>query len=102
MMAKYLLLEFDRDEDAEAFASTLEADNTTIHAVGMYKKPTLFCDCTDSGEKSVFGSKWGWFVHKVCGRPRRSVWQGPKNLLKPNEDHGKRPVIVSIREPRNS
>jgi hypothetical protein len=99
-MAKYVLVEFDRDEDADAFADTLQGPDTTVRAIGLYKKPTQFCECPNSGEKSAFGQKWGWFVHKDCGKPRKGVYQGPKNLLDPNTPHGRRNPILSIREPR--
>lgn len=101
-MAKYVLLEFDNDDEAEAFTSVLQDDIETavMRAVGVYKKPTIFCDCSNPGDKSVLGAKWGWWVHKECGRPKKGNWQNPRNLLKPDEPVKARKQMISLVEPR--
>jgi hypothetical protein len=101
-MARYVLLEFDDDNDAEAFAEMVKhgAPEATMRAVGMYKKPTMFCECPNPGDKSVLGKKYNWWVHKDCGRPKAGHWQNPRNLLKPDERIATRQQMISLIEPR--
>lgn len=85
-MAKYVLVEFANNDEAEAFASTIadagEASSLTVRAI--FQKPTQYCECPPS-DKSVRGKKYGWWVHKVCGKPKRGQWQHPRNLLDPQD-----------------
>jgi hypothetical protein len=108
-MAKYVLLQFDKDEDADAFVNILVQDEVsnptkvTIRALGVYKKPTQFCACPDRldpNAKSVVGKKFGWYVHAACGKPRANGWHGPKNLLRPDEHHGRRRLNLMVVEPQ--
>lgn len=86
---KYVLLEFDSDEDADAFAGTMqtvtEEPTQTIRVKGIFKKPSQFCGCPSVAKepKSVRGVKWGWWIHAACGKPRKGQWQHPRNLLDP-------------------
>lgn len=84
---KYVLLEFDSDDDADAFASTMqsvmEEPTQTIRVKGIFKKPSQFCTCLKPGDKSVRGQKWGWWIHRDCGKPQKGQWQHPRNLLDP-------------------
>ena len=81
-MAKYLVVQFDNDAEADAFAATIQATEGTIAIAGIFKKPTQFCDC--SGElKFKRGEQWGWWIHPACGRARNGQWQSPRNLLDP-------------------
>jgi len=83
---KYVVLEFDSDDDADAFASTMqtvhEEPTQTIRVRGIFKKPSQFCECPPS-KTSVRGQKWGWWIHKDCGKPKRGQWQHARNLLDP-------------------
>src|SRR5689334_9902659 len=92
-MAKYVVVAFDIDTEADAFIETMNAatitmeDNggATVEVVGVFKKPTLFCECTNRGDKSVRGAKWGWWLHKDCGKPKRGNIHHPWNLLFPGK-----------------
>lgn len=81
-MAKYVLLAFDDDAEADKFvehhgegimlSAPMEEPGLytylkpTVRAV--FKKPTQFCSCT--GEKSFTrGQKYGWWVHAKCKKP---------------------------------
>ena len=100
-MARYVLLEFDKDEDAEAFSGLIIQDKDTpgvaMRVRGIFKKPTLFCECADKGDKSVRGEKWGWWLHRKCGKPKAGHWQHPHNLLFANPKE--RTVYVGTVEP---
>ena len=101
-MAKYLLLAFDEDADAEEFAKAMLAkrvmpalpDKPGITLRGMWKKPTMFCQCTAiKGRAWTRGKKWGWWVCTQCGRPsvgwsRGDVWYTAlgKNILPISND----------------
>jgi hypothetical protein len=69
--------------------SAPEPTSTTVHPfesfsgggeiVGLYFKPTRFCDCYrlgdyDKKEGYTRGKKYGLFIHK-CGMPSRLGWQ---------------------------
>ena len=113
-MARYVLLAFDDDQDAIAFVdmvSVLHAEDKEflvtddpIHEGrsfkgfirGMWKKPTMFCDCTDKRKPPhgwTRGQKWGWWVCTKCSRPsvgwaRGDVWYTAlgKNILPISND----------------
>lgn len=89
-MAKYVLVAFDNDEDADAFAEMvpksggpLDHDNsgTRMFVRGIFKKPTQYCKCNPQSDKSVRGAKWGWWVCAKCAKPKQKHWQSPRNLL---------------------
>jgi len=84
-MAKYVLLEFNNDEEADGFTGMIVGASVTgsLTIKAVFKKPTQFCECVVKSDKSVRGRKWGWWVHKECGRPKRGIWQHPRNLLDP-------------------
>jgi hypothetical protein len=86
-MAKYVVLAFDNDEDADSFSGTILHGGPsavgTIQIAGIFKKPTLFCECPGVSDKSVRGAKWGWWLHKDCGKPKRGNPQHPRNLIAP-------------------
>jgi hypothetical protein len=90
-MAKYVLVAFDNDKEADNFVEMLgfswNSPTATVHVKGVWKKPTLFCECPNPDYKSVRGLSHGWRVHKACGKPRRGLWQSPDNKLDPNTPH---------------
>jgi hypothetical protein len=98
-MAKYVLIAFDDDSTADSFANSLKSPDTTVHLVSVHKRPTQFCECPNPPDRSVRGEKWGWWVHRDCGRPKKGMWQTPKNLLAPNESARERQLTLSIVEP---
>lgn len=99
-MAKYVVVEFDNNEEADAFVSTLQGDAASMRVVGVYQKPTKFCECADPGDRSTLGQKYNWYVHAACGRPKKLVWQKPRNMMKPEEVLSQRKVLLSVQEPR--
>jgi len=100
-MAKYLLIQFDRNEDADAFAQSLmNAPDTTLHLMAVYQKPTQFCECEEPDDKSVRGQKYGFWVCTKCKKPRAGLWQSPTNQLRPDEHIGRRRMQLSIVEPQ--
>jgi len=93
-MAKYVVVEFANDEEADAFAATLADAGaaSSLSVKGVFKKPTQFCTCPPS-DKSVRGKKYGWWVHKDCGKPKRGQWQHARNLLDPVDLHPRQRTI---------
>lgn len=100
-MAKYVLLQFDDDAEADRFLEGVEegdvgiGDGITIALLkfavrGIWRKPTKFCECKTDMRRGGFrrGQKYGWWVHAKCGKPSRSWGRGDhwflalgKNLL---------------------
>jgi hypothetical protein len=102
-MARHVVLTFQSNEEAEDFVKAVQAASEEIplafigleegdayivksvekgvEVLGMFAKPTQFCDCARPTESSVRGAKWGWFLDPRCAKPKRKVWQYPKNLL---------------------
>lgn len=105
-MAKYVLVQFSSDEDADGFIKTLDAGHDTVpdqirmKVVGAFKKPTLFCECTTPSERSKRGAKWAWWLCTVCGKPKPNQFQQPRNLLEPEGTRTEhRQIFVNIKEP---
>ncbi len=87
-MAKYVLLEFANDDEADGFQATMQSaylDNpdAAIKVKGVFKKPTKFCECLKPSDRSLLGEKYGWRVCPTCVKPKRGAWQHPRNLLQP-------------------
>jgi hypothetical protein len=101
-MARYVLVEFDNNGDAEGFVTTITDPSNTgfVRIVGVYMKPTQFCKCSNPGDKSLRGQKYGLMVHKDCGKPKVGVWQSPRNLLLENEKPAGRKLSLNLVEPR--
>jgi len=79
-MAVYVLLAFDKDEDAKEW---IVATRGSTSVVAMYKKPTLFCDVLDGRHSSnrrvigfTKGQRWHWWVCAVCHKPREMYTKG--------------------------
>lgn len=98
-MARYVLLEFDDNNDEEEFLAALSVkggmyymrpdghmtnvEPDTVRLKAHFAKPTQFCECDVVDDRSPLGKKWGWRVHALCGKPKRGVCQHPRNLLDP-------------------
>lgn len=100
-MARYVLVEISDNAEADLLVAALRkgevlfakpADDVDVVWSGLGKvevtavwaKPTLFCECPVQGEpKSVKSKNYGWMVHDKCSKPRRGVYQHPRNLLDP-------------------
>src|SRR3954469_2637252 len=84
-MARFVLLQFDDDQEAEDFVKEGALRYTTkwgdpsdtvpfdYKVWGVYQKPTRFCDCDGSGKKTMIGftrgKKYGWWIHAKCMKP---------------------------------
>lgn len=89
-MSQFLLLEFDNDEQCAKLMEQLKT-KTTIHIRGLFQKPRTHCKCppmTDLEQRGQItrGSKYGWWVHRACGRAH-GRYQTPRNLLYPISTH---------------
>jgi hypothetical protein len=98
-MAKYVLLAFNNDKQADEFAQRFTDDvaeraqfeRTGIYAYvrGMFRMPTKFCSCVGIKKRGfVRGKKYGWWVCSMCGKPTIGWGRGDhwflalgKNLL---------------------
>lgn len=105
-MAKYVLLAFDNDDEADKFVEATQQrqgvlndndcpcypeDGAHIKADvrGVYRKPTKFCSCTSYKHRGFRrGTKYGWWVCAQCGKPTIGWGRGDhwflalgKNLL---------------------
>ena len=83
-MAKYVMLEFASDADADVFVAEVQAsegtadirhqDNSSSRMSflvrGLWKKPTIFCGCTAVKRRGwTRGKKYGWWVCSQCHKP---------------------------------
>lgn len=86
-MARIVVLSFEDNEEAEAFADAVKfyvADRMTNQrrvfpeVLGLFAYPTLFCESSGSGGCRVSGRrvagwtrglKYGWWVCAVCKKP---------------------------------
>lgn len=86
-MAKYVLLTFERDAEADEFAEMVKHGDVGVYVSrregdphawqkvfcklrGVFKKPTKFCSCTSTRKRGFTrGRKYGWWVCSMCGRP---------------------------------
>lgn len=110
-MAVYVMLSFDDDNEAHRFVketltdgeigydthsseSELEVSWVACTVRGVWKKPTIFCDCESTKRVDGFtrGRKYGWWVHAKCGKPSKlwakgDAWHGAlgRNLLPQSE-----------------
>lgn len=95
-MAVYVLLTFDKDDDAKLFVNQLieqrgVMDYTNAYCEdyqmipanlrGVWKKPTLFCTrekpgCSERSRGYTRGKKYGWWVCVGCGKPSWRWAQG--------------------------
>jgi hypothetical protein len=82
-MARYVVLEFDDNDDANSFVEEMLQDHEGV--VGVYAKPTLFCPaggCSTGRIKSfVQGVNLGWWVCSNCKKPSRAV-EGDEQLMR--------------------
>jgi hypothetical protein len=82
-LAKYLVLSFEDDEDADAVVAEIlsHAPNQlgisvepgqfyACTVLAVYKKPTKFCKCTSIKKRGwTRGKKYGWWVCDQCKKP---------------------------------
>lgn len=103
-MAQYVLLSFDDDDEAEKFIATARSKDYYVKAgeggtfiglenlgdvVGVFRKPTQFCECTPEekrGTTGFRGPKYGWYV---CGRCRKPPANGNQVIFNLLENDGR-------------
>jgi len=109
-VARYVLIEFDNDAEADSFVVTINGTDSpfigtaTMRAIGVYQKPTMFCECPGVDDTSVRGAKHGWWLHRKCGKPKRGHVQHPLNKLTPDvkpKDQMRR-MYIGVNEPLSS
>ena len=94
-MARYIVVEFYDNDDANEFVQRLEEENAENRnmrlsfrrrVVGIFVKPGKTCECPDwnranYGDKNwhaasvARGEKFGWWVCTRCNRPRKAGHQ---------------------------
>jgi hypothetical protein len=102
-MAVYVVVAFDDNAEGKRFVEkvneafeAVDDDYKSRRVVGVWYKPTKFCECTgaDAGSNAFMrASKTGWWVHYPCGRPKRAwaglgVWESMgRNVLPGNSSN---------------
>jgi hypothetical protein len=77
-MAHYVVLSFEDDDDAKAFAQheLFEPGDQPWDVVALIRKPTKFCEGHPKGRRALGftrGQRWGWWVCDGCKKPSR-LW----------------------------
>lgn len=105
-MARYVVVEFDSNEEADAFVQQAFSDNKVarktkqpliMRVVGVFVKPVSTCVCFgwergNVGAKNwahsdiALGEKFGWWVCTRCNKPRRGGHQ-LNNQIKMSETY---------------
>jgi ribosomal protein L37AE/L43A len=106
-VARYVVVEFDDNDEADSFVNTLGVfnpsdDGSSMRVIASYMKPTQFCECPKPEEKSVRGKKYGLWVCRMCNKPHKKMWQSPRNLLAPDEKIAQRKMMFNLVEPRGT
>lgn len=116
-MAKYVVLQVDDDREADKVIDALQRGDYigleaplvfgTTKVVGVFKKPTLFCDSVvgrHSSKKTqggwTRGLKYGWWVCAICKKPSKrwadnlnAVLGAARNLLDDTMGSGEDPSL---------
>jgi hypothetical protein len=82
-VARYVLVAFEDNNDADNFIRGTDSGAESMRVVGVFFKPTLFCECPQIGRPSR-GKRYGMNVHS-CGKPIAGQWQHPRNLAKDDD-----------------
>lgn len=78
-MARYVVLEFDDNDDAERYVKEDRWDIFCGDVIGVYAKPTKFCHCVGSKAKRMAftrTARFGWWVHVDCKKPTEAWAKG--------------------------
>lgn len=102
-MARYLLVEVDENERAARLREKLDGVEGLV-VIGVFGKPTKFCECEVDSGRSILGKKFGWWVCPTCRHPKFDALHNcVKNLLDmPDLPTEFRTVYLGIREPFRS
>lgn len=84
-MARYILVAVDDNKRAATLIERLKT-LAGVEIVGLFPKPTKFCECTGPHAKgpnswSVLGRRFGWHNCSECRLPRKGSQTYMKNLL---------------------
>lgn len=101
VVARYLLVMVDENDRAEKLRHKLD-EVEGIDVIGVFWKPTQFCNCENYEGRSPRGKKYGWNIHTACGRPRPGNRQAPNNLMFLNVPSRFQNISLSIKEPYQS
>lgn len=97
-MARYLLVEVDSNDSADRMRELIDTANKPMRVVAMFAKPAALCECEVRLEKSVRGSKFGWWLCPECRRPKQLSPQTLRNMLDDEGTPAKyREVFLSVR-----
>jgi hypothetical protein len=100
-MARYVLVMVDNNEVADRLRYKLDRVSG-IKVVGMFAKPTKFCEgkCQvgNPNARSITGKKFGWRLCPVCHKPRRT-FHYLKNLIAPDVPVRFWDTFLQINEP---
>lgn len=78
-MPRLVVLHFDDNGAAEALLANAAAHEAV--PVALYATPVNFCECGKQYNKRwVIGQKFGWRVHRGCGKPDKG-YNVMKNLI---------------------
>lgn len=104
-MARYVVLSFEDNDEAELFVDATINDeaytlSVSTSVLGVYAQPTQFCDFMHPKVKRnqawSFGKKFGWMICTTCNKPSgkglppdrlfKVVLRTAKNLLEVKQD----------------
>jgi hypothetical protein len=83
---RYVVLEFDDSDSADAF---IENENISAHlafkVLGLYVKPLLYCQCPDKRRQTVKnwarGKRTGLWLCRTCKKPSSFYIKGVRARL---------------------
>lgn len=100
-MPRYLLVELDSNDSADRMRAQInaaEANGKGMRVIAMFSKTAKLCDCLVRSEKSVRGSKLGWWLCPSCHKPKPG---SPQTLVNMLDDEGcpskYREIMLSVR-----
>lgn len=100
-MPRYLLVELDDNAAADRMRAQIDAATEAgkgMRVVGVFSKPSTLCGCETRSEKSVRGSKFGWWLCPECRRPKAGSPQTLANMLDDEETPSKyREIFLTVR-----
>lgn len=77
MAGRYVVLEFEDKEEAQAFLDDFKEDRrwTTGRIIAMFLKPKAFCECPDKSRQQLNNwrknKKYGLYICGRCKKPSR-------------------------------
>lgn len=100
-MPRYLLVEIDSNDSADRMRAQIdaaEANGKGMRVVAMFSKTAKLCDCEVRQEKSIRGSKLGWYLCPICHKPKSGATQNLSNMLDDEGTPAKyKEIFLSVR-----